>query len=103
MTGKPIALLGHNHICPRMEMLGGVPVPHIGGPIISTQQNFVTVYGVPVATVSDKAVCTGAEQLDEIQNGSASVSILGKKIIRLGDRCQHGGLIAEGISWINLV
>ncbi|MEN5300023.1 PAAR domain-containing protein [Brucella sp. TWI559] len=96
----PIALLGHNHICPRVEIVGGVSVPHIGGPIISTQQVFVTVYGVPVTTISDKTICTGMGQPDEIRTGSSIASIQGKKIARIGDQCKHGGIIVQGIPWI---
>ena len=102
MAGMPVALLGHNHICPRVEVVGGVPCPHTGGPIISTQQVFVTVYGVPVATVSDKTICTGVGQPDEIQSGSTIVSIEGKKVARFGDQCQHGGAIMQGIPWITI-
>ncbi|PQA73883.1 PAAR domain-containing protein [Brucella oryzae] len=102
MVGMPIALLGHNHMCPRTEMVGNVSIPHTGGPIINTQQSFVTVYGIPVATVADKAICSGVGQLDEIKGGSSTVHIQGKKIARMGDRCQHGGLIVQGIAWITL-
>ncbi|WP_425286376.1 PAAR domain-containing protein [Brucella cytisi] len=35
------------------------PKPHIGGPVISTQQTFVTVDSVPIATVGDSVLCTG--------------------------------------------
>ncbi len=80
MVGMPIALLGHNHMCPRTEMVGNVSIPHTGGPIINTQQSFVTVYGIPVATVADKAICSGVGQLDEIKGGSSTVHIQGKKL-----------------------
>lgn len=103
MVGMPIALLGHNHVCPKVEIINGVPVPHVGGPIISTKQQFVTVYGVPVATVSDKAICTGAGKIDEIQGGSSVATILNKKIARAGDRLQHGGAVTQGINWITSI
>lgn len=100
MTSMSVALLGHNHVCPKVEVLAGAAVLHGGGPIINVRQSFVTVYGVPIATVTDQAVCTGLGQLDEIQGGSTIATINGTKIARLGDRCQHGGLIVEGIHWI---
>ncbi|WP_439271945.1 PAAR domain-containing protein [Pseudochrobactrum sp. HB0163] len=103
MFARPVALLGHNHICPQTEIVAGVPVPHTGGPIITAQQCFVTVCGVPVATIADKAICAGVGQMDEIQEGSSIASIQGRKISRAGDCCQHGGVIVQGIPWITLI
>ncbi len=98
MTGRPVTLKDHMHICP---MVDPGPKPHIGGPVISTQQNFVTVDGVPIATVGDSLLCTGVPTTsDRITSGSSVASIQGKKIARLGDSCAHGGKLVEGVSWI---
>lgn len=96
--GWMVTIKGHMHVCP---MIDPGPKPHIGGPVVSTQQNFVTVEGVPIATVGDNLLCTGAPTTsDKITSGSSIASIGGKKIARLGDSCAHGGRLVEGISWI---
>ncbi|WP_366872529.1 PAAR domain-containing protein [uncultured Roseobacter sp.] len=89
---KPLALLGHDHTCPRRG--------HRGGPIVSTGQSYVTVDGVPIATVSDKLICTGPPTTDSVTSGSSLVTIDGKPVARIGDSCAHGGTIVEGVSWI---
>lgn len=95
--GRPVALKGHMHICPMVEP---GPRPHVGGPVVSTTQNFVTVNGIPIATVSDKTLCTGKPGTAGITSGSAIAEINGKKIARLGDSCEHGGTLVQGVSWL---
>lgn len=98
MVGRSVTLKGHMHVCP---MVDPGPKPHIGGPVISTQQTFITVDGVPVATVGDSLLCTGVPATsDKITSGSAVANIQGKKIARIGDSCAHGGKLVEGVSWI---
>nr|WP_313056621.1 PAAR domain-containing protein [Agrobacterium cavarae] len=98
MPGMPVTLKAHWHICP---MVDPGPKPHVGGPVISTQQSFVTVEGVPIATVGDSLLCTGVPTTsDKITAGSSVASIEGRKIARLGDSCAHGGKLVEGISWL---
>lgn len=97
MVGKPVSLLGHQHVCP---MVDPGPKPHVGGPIQQVGQTFVTVGGVPVATISDKALCTGGPVLDPIVAGSTVANINGKAIARMLDPCSHGGKIVQGIPWI---
>lgn len=95
---SPVVLKGHMHVCPKVDP---GPNPHIGGPVISTQQTFVTVDGVPIATVGDSLLCSGVPTTsDKITSGSSVGSIQGKKIARLGDTCAHGGTLVEGVSWI---
>lgn len=78
MTASPVSLKGHMHICPKVDP---GPRPHVGGPLVSTQQNFVTVEGVPVATVGDSLLCTGVPTTsDRITSGSAVASINGKRL-----------------------
>ncbi|MEF0863960.1 MULTISPECIES: PAAR domain-containing protein [Rhizobium] len=95
--GFPVSLKGHMHICP---MIDPGPKPHVGGPVRSTQQSFVTVEGVPIATVGDKCLCTGVPTNDDIVDGSSVANINGQKIARFGDRCSHGGRLVQGVSWI---
>lgn len=98
MVGRAVSLKGHMHTCP---MVDPGPKPHIGGPVISTQQSFVTVDGVPVATVGDSLLCTGVPTTsDKITGGSSVAKIEGKNIARFGDACAHGGKLVEGVSWI---
>lgn len=87
---KPVALIGHQHICPMT-----VPRPHIGGPVI-TGQTSVKIDGVPVAVVGDKTVCIGVPCKDAVVRGSSIARINGKPIARVGDRTSHGGRITQG-------
>ncbi len=95
MTGRPVALLGHLHTCPKAEP---GPVPHVGGPIIATQ-GFVRVGGIPVATVDGTCLCAGGGP-DRITGGSSFVSIDGKPVARLGDKTEHGGVITQGQAYV---
>jgi len=98
MPGMPVALKGHQHICP---MVDPGPKPHIGGPVVSTRQSFVTVEGVPISTIGDGLLCTGVPATsDKITRGSSVASIEGRRIARIGDSCAHGGKLVEGISWL---
>lgn len=98
MPGTPVTLKAHWHVCP---MIDPGPRPHIGGPVISTQQTFVTVEGVPVLTVGDSLLCTGVPTTsDRITGGSSVAKIEGKKIARMGDACAHGGRLVQGVPWI---
>lgn len=94
--GKPIALKGHFHSCPRT-----VPLQHVGGPITNTQ-NLVKVNGIPVATMGDDCICTGTGQVDRIIGGSSTVRINGKGVARKGDGTAHGGQIEQGVSSVNV-
>lgn len=90
---KPVATIGHTHVCPRIEP---GPRPHVGGPIVSGRSS-VRINGVPVATVGDDTLCTGMPGIDPIAKGSAIVSIDGRKVARQGDRTSHGGRIVTGV------
>ncbi len=94
---KPVTLLTHMHVCP---MVDPGPRPHVGGPVVSTGQKFVCVEGVPIATVGDACTCTGVPTTATITGGSSIASINGKKVARMGDACQHGGKLVQGIPWI---
>ncbi|MGP4725881.1 PAAR domain-containing protein [Agrobacterium deltaense] len=99
MVGRAVTLKGHMHVCP---MVDPGPKPHVGGPVVSTQQSFVTVEGVPIATVGDSLLCTGVPTTsDRITGGSAIAKIDGKAVARQGDPCAHGGSLVQGVSWIS--
>ncbi len=95
--GSSVSLRGHAHVCP---MIDPGPRPHVGGPVVSTQQSFVTVEGVPIATVGDKTLCSGVPTTAGITGGSAIATIEGRKIARQGDACEHGGKLVQGVSWL---
>lgn len=99
MSGNKIACEGHYHTCPKVEV---GPRPHIGGPIVKTSQNFVSVEGRYVATVGDKSQCSGAQSVASIKKGSSFVKIEGKSVARVSDKCEHGGVITQGFSWVTL-
>jgi len=98
MAGRSVTLKGHMHVCP---MVDPGPKPHVGGPVVSTQQSFVTVEGVPIATVGDSLLCTGVPTTsDRITGGSSVAKIQGKSVARSGDPCAHGGSLVQGVPWI---
>ena len=97
MPGRPVALLGHMHVCPQIDP---GPKPHVGGPIVSVAQDFVTVDGIPVSTVDSKTLCTGMPGTAAIIQGSSIANIEGKRVARIGDSCEHGGKLVQGIPWI---
>ncbi len=88
--GKPAAVLGNPHICPKFRG----KVPHVGGPIIAGSGN-VLIGGMPAARKGDKLIC-GVGTPDSIKAGSSSVKINGKPAARLGDSTSHGGIIVAG-------
>lgn len=96
--GKPVALVGHHHVCPKVDP---GPKPHVGGPIISGQ-SAVRVNGTPVAVVGDKTLCTGVPCTDPIVVGSGIARINGKPIARVGDRTAHGGTIVQGVPHVRV-
>lgn len=97
LMGKPVVLKGHMHVCPMIEP---GPKPHVGGPVSRVSQHFVTVDGVPIATVSDETLCTGKPGTAAITSGSAMAKISGQAVARLGDACEHGGKLVQGVPWL---
>lgn len=98
MVSRAVSLKGHMHVCP---MVDPGPRPHIGGPVVSTHQSFVTVDGVTVATVGDSCLCSGIPTTsDKITEGSSVASIGRKKVARMGDACAHGGKLVQGVPWL---
>ncbi|WLS05199.1 PAAR domain-containing protein [Shinella oryzae] len=97
MSAQPVSLKGHMHVCPACDP---GPRPHIGGPVVSTRQAFVTVNGIPIATVGDTCLCTGVPTTDTITGGSSIATIDGRKIARVGDPCGHGGRLVQGEAWL---
>ena len=91
--GKPAARITDFHICP-MVSPGDVPLPHVGGPIIGPGTPGVLIGGLPAAVVGDAAVCVGPP--DTLVQGSATVLICGKPVVRMGDSTAHGGTVALG-------
>ncbi|RJE82560.1 hypothetical protein D3P04_19545 [Paracoccus onubensis] len=92
--GKPIALVGHMHICPKVDP---GPKPHVGGPVISGGQSFVKFNGIPLAVEGGQCMCTGMPGPDKMTKGSSLVKIDGKGVMRVGDSTAHGGKITMGI------
>ena len=90
---KPAARVGDMHLCP-MQTPGVPPVPHVGGPIVPTDQRTVLIGNMPAACVGDTAVCMGPP--DVIVKGSSTVLICGRPAARVGDATAHGGQIVTG-------
>ena len=87
------ARVGDMHTCP-MVTPGGVPVPHVGGPILPPGCPTVKIGGQFAACVGDQATCTGPP--DVIAKGSLTVKIGNKPAARTGDLTGHGGAIGPG-------
>lgn len=95
---RAVALKGHHHTCPDKE--GNVP--HVGGPIVQCQQDFVKLNGIPIALVGDQLLCEGAGVIDTIATGSSCVRINGIPVARIGDATAHGGTIDKGDSSLKI-
>ena len=89
----PAARITDMHTCP-MVTPAPVPVPHVGGPIVSPGGPTVLIGGLPSATVTSQCVCVGPP--DVIVKGSATVLICGMPAARMGDSTAHGGVIVGG-------
>jgi len=90
----PAARLTDMHVCPMQTMVGPVPVPHVGGPVIGPGAPTVLIGMMPAAKVGDSCVCVGPP--DSIVKGSATVLIGGMPAARMGDSTAHGGSIVLG-------
>ena len=91
----PAARVGDMHVCPKVEP---GPVPHVGGPILPPGCPQVLIGFMPAACEGDKAVCVGPP--DSISKGSSTVKIGNKPAARMGDPCQHGGMIIMGFPMV---
>jgi len=89
----PAARITDMHVCP-MVTPAPVPVPHVGGPIVSPGGPTVLIGMLPSATLGSVCVCVGPP--DSIIKGSATVLICNKPAARLGDSTAHGGTIVAG-------
>lgn len=87
---KFAARRGDLHLCPD-KLPSTPPIPHIGGPILTTGKRTVNIGGMPVAFKGDKCICIGPP--DEIVEGSKTVKIMGKSPARFGDKTKHDGKI----------
>lgn len=83
----PAARITDMHTCP---MVTGI-VPHVGGPIIGPGAPTVLIGMMPAAIVGDMVTCVGPP--DSLVKGSATVLIMSKPSVRLGDSTAHGGVI----------
>jgi uncharacterized Zn-binding protein involved in type VI secretion len=89
----PAARITDMHTCP-MQTPAVVPIPHVGGPILSPGCPTVLIGGLPAACQGDMATCVGPP--DAIVKGSATVVIGYRPAARMGDNTAHGGVIVAG-------
>ena len=83
----PAARVGDMHTCPMQTPAFPSPIPHVGGPIMPPGQIRVLIGGMPAATVTGMATCTGPP--DTIVKGSMTVMIGGLPAARMGDNTAH--------------
>jgi uncharacterized Zn-binding protein involved in type VI secretion len=88
----PCARLTDMHMCP-MVTPGLPPIPHVGGPIVGPGVPTILVGKLPVAKVSDAAVCVGPPS--SIVKGSTTVLVGNVPCARLMDSTAHGGMITS--------
>ncbi|HVW00995.1 MAG TPA: PAAR domain-containing protein [Planctomycetaceae bacterium] len=76
-----------------MQTPAVVPIPHVGGPVVSGLPT-VMIQMLPAARVGDMLICVGPP--DVVAMGSFTVLIGGQPAARMGDTCAHGGAIVAG-------
>lgn len=86
----PAARVGDMHECTSMTGT----VPHDGGPLIGPGAPTVLIGQMPAACVGDSAVCVGPP--DSLTQGSETVLVEGKPLVRMGDPTEHGGEVVMG-------
>lgn len=91
--GQPAARVTDFHSCP-LSTPAVVPIPHVGGPIMTPGCPTVLIGRLPAATVGTICTCVGPP--DAISTGSSSVSFGGFPAARMGDPTIHGGVIVGG-------
>lgn len=74
-----------------MQTPAVVPIPHVGGPIVSQGATTVFIAGLPAARLGDICICVGPPA--PIITGSFTVLIEGSPAARMGDMTAHGGQI----------
>lgn len=95
----PAARITDMHVCPRIEK--PPPRPHVGGPITSSASTVKIGY-LKAARVTDSARCITVPTADSIVAGAPTVVIEGLLAARIGDACQHGGVIITGCPTVNI-
>lgn len=89
----PAARVTDMHVCP-MVTPAPVPVPHVGGPVVSPGGPTVLIGGLPSATATSMCTCVGPP--DTIVKGSMTVLICNLPAARMGDLTAHGGTVVMG-------
>jgi uncharacterized Zn-binding protein involved in type VI secretion len=87
----PISRITDMHVCP---MFTG-PVPHVGGPILPPGAPTVLCGMLPVARVTDMAVCVGPP--DVIVTGAWTVLVMNMPAARMTSNTAHGGIVVLGM------
>jgi uncharacterized Zn-binding protein involved in type VI secretion len=87
---------GDQHTCPMLNPDGS---PHVGGSIAAGHPTTLVCY-MSAARMGDPATCTGP--IDTITGGASHVLIGYMPAARLGDKTQHGGVITEGCSTVEI-
>jgi uncharacterized Zn-binding protein involved in type VI secretion len=71
------------------------PVPHVGGPILPPGAVTVLAGMLPVARVTDMAVCVGPP--DVIIVGAFTVLVMNLPAARITSNTAHGGVVVMGL------
>jgi uncharacterized Zn-binding protein involved in type VI secretion len=76
--------------------VGPVPVPHVGGPILTSLAPNILVNGIPVATIGSMCLCVGPP--DIITMGEPTILANGIPVATVGSPTAHGGMVAMGMA-----
>ncbi len=91
----PLARICDIHMC-MMQTPAVVPIPHVGGPIVTPGVATVMAGGIPIVAVGDCAICLGGGFPDPFIIGSFTVLATGRPIVRISDMMAHGGNVLVG-------
>lgn len=91
--GMPVGAISSFHMCPMVTMVGPVPVPHVGGPVMAPSCPTVLFGKKPSIGMGSMAICPGPHPPDSVVKGSATMLSGKKPVTRIMDSCAHGGMI----------
>lgn len=91
----PVARICDLHVCP-MQTPAIVPIPHVGGMIVTPGVPTVMAGGIPIVAVGDSAICVVGGIPNPFIVGSFTVLAMGRPIVRISDALAHGGNVVLG-------
>jgi uncharacterized Zn-binding protein involved in type VI secretion len=91
----PVARICDMHVC-AMQTPAIVPIPHVGGTIITPGVPTVLAGGIPIVALGDCGICVVGAIPNPFIVGSFTVLAMGRPIVRISDPLAHGGNVIIG-------